>query len=188
MPVELLIHSFGHNKALKGTIQDARNVSDLPIRPWGRKEGLPNYVKVRITDAAKTDVEQYLMPVKNKFSFTLIEDTGTSLIFDITVNKKMLALFGNTKGITLDAILALDEKGHDVTFVNRELDNSRLRLNIKDTDGRQMMDDVLDMFQEVVATRRYHIDPAVVDLAIANGGVLERTSVQVIPGVVDRIG
>ncbi len=186
MPVELLIHAFDHSKAIKGTIQDARDVADLDIHPWGKRETLPNYIKIRIRNAAKKDVAQYLEPIKNKFVFTLIQDRGASRIYDIEVNPKILTLFGNNKGVTLRVIEILNTK-HPMVFVDRELDNRRLRIDVQNTDFLEMFNDSLDFFEEVLSPRRFHLIPGLIDLAIGNGGTLERTLGQITPNVTDRL-
>lgn len=186
MAVELLVHAVGHRKAFKGTVQATRDVVDLDRYPWGTKEGLPNYVIIRITDATKRDVPQYLENIRNKFRFTLIQDKGTSRIYDITVDPKILALFGSDKGVTLEVLVVLNTK-HPMTFVNRELDNSRLRVDVQNTDFAELFDDTLDQFEQVLDPRRFHLASADVDSALANGGRLETTLSQINTGIVDRL-
>lgn len=186
MPIDLLVHAFDHSKAIKGTIQDVRDIADFDIHPWGKKETLPNYIKIRIRNAAKEDVPQYLEPIKNKFVFTLIQDKGASRIYDIEVNPKILTLFGNSKGVTLRVIELLNPK-HPMLFVDREMDNRRLRIDVQNTDFLEMFDDTLDLFEEILSPRRFHLTSTLVDLAIANGGTLEMTLGQINPNVIDRL-
>ena len=190
MPVELLVHSFDHSKAIKGTIQDARDVSDLPIRPWGRKEGLPNYVLVRITDLTKAGVAQYLRPVKNKYRVVETRGTGRTRVYTISMkDNRVLEKFGKQFGTTLAIIPALDSK-YDVkldTLTPVDTTNETLTIEATDATPDELAAAVLDKFQEVVVVRRYHLLGSDVDRALAAGGSIEVIAAEVIPNIVDRL-
>lgn len=187
MPVEVLVHAFDHPKAIKGTIQDARNVSELSTRPWGRREGLPNFVRLRIRDADKADIIPFLASVKNEFSVTQKTNSGRTRTYDVTLKDvRILTKFGNAKGVTLAFVEGLNNV-HKAQFVSRNLDNSRLTITARDTTPEALASDILDMFQETLSPRRFHLDFSDVDLAITAGGFLEFNSSQVIPRIVDGL-
>jgi len=187
MPVDLLVHATTHPKAVKGTIQDVRDVSELSVRPWGRREELPNFVRLRIRDASKADVVPFLASVKNEFVVSQKTNAGRTRTYDITVKDvRVLTKFGNAKGATLVFVEGLS-RNHKAQFVSRELDNSRLTITARDTTPEALADDILDMFQETLSSRRFHMDPLDVDLAIAAGGFIQVNAVQVIPRIVDGL-
>ena len=186
MPVELLIHATDHVKALKGTIQDARNVDSLISHPWGGKEGSPNYVRIRVIDAVKADIDIYLQPIKNTFTFSLVQDLGTSRIYGITVNPAIISLFGMKRGVTLETLVMLSSE-YSVTLVSRELDNRKLVLNILNTDWTKMINEVSDVFEEVLSARRYYLTTAVVDQAIKSDDLIEMKFVEIVPKIFDRL-
>lgn len=187
MSVDLLVHATTHPKAVKGTIQDARDVSELSVRPWGRREGLPNFVRLCIRDADKEDIVPFLVPVKNEFVVSPKTNTGRTRTYDIIVKDiRVLTKFGNAKGATLALVEGLNND-HRAKFVSRELDNSRLTITARDTTPEALSDDILDMFQETLSPRRFHLDFSDVDLAITAGGFLEVNASQVIPRIIDGL-
>lgn len=187
MSVEVLVHAFTHSKAQKGTIQDVRDVGELNIRPWGRREGLPNFVRLRIRDAGKLDITPFLVSVKNEFLVSQKTNSGRTRTYDIRVKDlRVLTKFGNTKGATLVFVEGLN-RDHTARFISRELDNSRLTITARDTTSAALADDILDMFQETLSPRRFHIDSLDVDLAITAGGFLEVNASQVIPRIIDGL-
>jgi len=187
MTVELLVHAFDHTKAIKGTIQDARDVSELSMRPWGRREGLPNFVRLRIRDLDKVDILPFLTSVKNEFVVTQKTNSGRTRIYDITVKDvRVLTKFGNDKGATLAFVEALSGK-HTVEFVSRDLDNSRLTIKGRDTTAEALANDILDLFEERLSPRRFNLNDSDVDLAITAGGFVEVDASQVIPRIIDGL-
>lgn len=187
MPVDLLVHATTHLKAVKGTIQDARDVSELSVRPWGRREGLPNFVRLRIRDADKADIIPFLAPVKNEFLVSQVANTSRRKIYAITIKDgRVLTKFGISKGTTLGIVEALN-KSWSARFVSREPDNSRLTITALDTTAQELAKDILDIFEEVLLPRRFHLDPSDVDVAITAGGFVEMDVIQIIPRIVDGL-
>lgn len=62
MPCELLIKTTNKSTGdwFIGDPVTVRDVSELAIHPWGTKEGLPEYIKIRITDRSASQVQGYI--------------------------------------------------------------------------------------------------------------------------------
>ena len=185
MAVELLVHVRDHSKAQKGFVQTVKGVTGLSTHRWGRKEGLPNYVVIRLSDVGVDDVSEYTKPWLNKVTFRLSSQDALKRRYIFTIAKSLIAEFGASKGITPEMIQYLIQNaGATQTAVTS--DRSILTLDLPQNKSDKALVDVQDLFEEQVSPRRFKLAVSDVDAALANGGRLIATFADVNSRKVDR--
>ena len=193
MPVELLIHAKTYRKAQKGFILDLRDVSVLAIHPWSFRESLPDYIKVRITDSSKEQLDHLTDNWKNELSYEELARIDGGRRFKISVNPRIITEFGPDKGIAADIKNELAREYGAVIFnvaMNKQWEifdfpnptKVGWTLHIK-----QIKAFLLDNFESEVSTRRHIFSPADVDIATAAGGKISLNKEQALARVVDRL-
>lgn len=193
MSVELLIHAQTHRKAQKGFVETVRDVSVLAIHPWGNREGLPDYVILRITDGSKVEVDHYTDNWKNELSYELLGENAEGRRYKISVNPKIVTEFGVTKGVAIGVKKVLEDEYSAVLF-DAALNRQYAIFDIPNPTSvgwtlyvQQIKATLLDRFESQVDTRRYIFSPSDVDIAIAAGGKISLTKAQTLARVVDRL-
>jgi len=186
MPVEILIHAIDHNKAEKGFMQDVRDVSELDERPWGGREGPPNYIILTISDAEKSQILHFMDNWKNEFTYEKLAENAQGRRYKISVNLKVIQQFGIDKGIRAEVNDFLQNE-YGAVLVNYVPAQGYATYDIPNTDWQAMKSDLLDLFEEQVDTRRYRFTPSDVDLAVAAGGSVTLNTAQALARVIDRL-
>lgn len=186
MPVEILIHAFDHGKAKKGTPQTIKDDSDLSASPWGAREGLPNFVILRISDATKPDVVNYLSNWKREISFSMINSNAEGRRYELSINPKIISEFGMANGIKAEFRSYLEER-YAAQVVYWDQSAGVARIDIPNTDWPALLIDVKEKFEQELSNRRYHFDPSDVDIVVAAGGFIEQTKAQALSRIIDRL-
>lgn len=185
MVVEILVHTFDHAKALKGTPQHARDGSQMAINPWGVRETLPNFVIFRFVDANKVDVNQFLVPWKNKVIFSIQGQDAIRRRWRLEVAPNVITEFGEDRGISAEMVAFLKNK-HAATVVTRAPDRTFAILDVPNTDFQFIEDSILDKFEVALSPRRFRFSDIDVDAAISAGGRLITNSAPVLNRIIDR--
>lgn len=186
MPVEILIHAFDHEAAQKGTPQTVKDDDDLAESPWGSKEGLPNYVVLRITDATKSQVLNYLDNWKREIEFTLLGSNAQGRRYKLSMNPKIITEFGQDAGFHVDFRNYLEDY-YGAVLVSWDQSIGEATFDIPNTEWAELAADVRDKFEAVLANRRYYFDPADVDVVVASGGFITQTTSQALSRIIDRL-
>jgi hypothetical protein len=182
MPCELLICNFNKGLWNRGY---AVAVKDVPCE-WGAKEGLPNWIILRITDATKDQVEQYMGTWPgNMFTYTVQaqNEQGYRVKFEIDpAYVNAVGLGGEIKKEVRDylveshqAVLVEYDWNYAVFDIPKPVVLAEVRLGLKLT------------FSAYVALRRYYFSSADMDYAVAQGGVIEFTAAQAQNRVIDNL-
>ncbi len=185
MGVELLIHTFDHSKALSGFVQAVKDDALLAVSPWSRKETLPNYAIIRLTDARLADVGRYTNTWKNSIVGTPVSATAGFRRFDLSVPNRTTAEFGIDKGISDEVVDFLTSRrgSNQISIVP---DRSSAVFDIPQASFRETLDDLVDLFEERVSPRRFQIAPRDVSAAITGGGLFTSTFAPVDGRLIDR--
>ena len=184
MPCEVLIHAYAHNKALKGSIQEARDLDELSIRPWGVMEGLPDFIQLEITDATAAQVENYVESVRNIISYELVNSNAQGRRYRLYVHPNLTSLFGGDAGIK-KAIRDYLVNDYGAVLVSNTATEGVF--DIPNTDWQALRDDILDLFETQIAPRRWYLNHADVDLAVSGTGKITMTSAEAITKFIDRL-
>lgn len=179
MSVELLVQATTHRKAEKGYVEV---IKDGRSAVWGSKEGLPNWVRIVISDLDVSDVEHLTGEWKNKITWTKIRDVAVGREQYRLQMPNNTVLRDSTKGVNneIDTYLKINYSG---SRVSREPDQSSAEYNLLIPNLQDMKNDLLDKFEETVVRRRFKLAESDVDAAIAAGGVLHTTAAS---GIIDR--
>ena len=180
MPCRLLVAAIGHRKALKGEI-----IACMPDNhQWGRREGLPDYVQGRISDATGGQVVGFLQRWRNTPDYTVLAPSNGRINLRIEMPARFTQVFGDTEGLKAEMKTRLEEDwGANVTVVTP---NREFLIDVPDsTDLGEMKTVLLDQFEKIFGPR-YIFTAASVDQAIANGGTFEITKAQAQARLVDR--
>lgn len=186
MPVELLIKAvndpFSDRKMQKGEIYTVRDVDKLAAWPWGGLEGLPNFVRVRISDATEAQIKAYMSRIYDILQWDLLAENSQGRRYRVYLHPKVIQ-FGGMKERFRDVLIG----EHDATVVSSDLPNGEAVFDIPNTDWQALRDQLLYDVTEAVAESRYRFTPASVDALVNAGGYAERTKAQVLANIVDRL-
>jgi hypothetical protein len=180
VPVEVLIQAIAKGPWKKGYPIVAM---DLPII-WGNRERPPWCVVVRITDATKAQVEQYLARWENTLSYEILTENDLGYRIKASVSpavaqqypeKAMRQVIKDYLVDNWNAQIVSSDGNESVTF------DVPKPIVLQD-----MKDDVLDKFQEKVDVRQFSFTTAQVDQVLAAGGLVERTMAQVLSIIQDH--
>ncbi len=161
MAVEILVHAFTHSKAQKGTPQTTRPAGFQ----WGNKEGPPNYIFVDIPDATVAQVEQYLGNWRNEFSYELLNQNAQGRRYKISVDPRVVTVFGLTKAIAKEVRDYLVDN-YGAVLVSFDASQVSAIFDIPNTDWQELKDKLLDQFELQLDPRRYRFPDATVDSAV----------------------
>jgi hypothetical protein len=186
MPVEVIIHTLEHSKALKGTIQTARDVSKLVEHPWGAREGLPNYVRLRITDATESQVLNYLDSWQREIAFDLVGQNAAGRRYQMSINPKIITEFGEADGLKVE-IKDYLVNDYGANFISWDPSVGVAVVDVPNTNWSELAADIVDKFRTTLSNRRYYFEPGDVDLAVAAGGYVELNTNQVLNRIIDRL-
>ncbi len=159
-------------------------VKDSPAE-WGTKEGLPNWVKVRITDATKAQVEHYLGEWHKDFVYSIVSEGVFGYRVKVEVDPELISLSGVNKSLSfgLGNYLRNTWKATLISYSDTEAVIDIL----KPVDLQKVKAGMSDLFKSRVSTRRYYFSSADVDTAVASGGLVELTRTQVLSRIKDGL-
>lgn len=181
MPCQVLIAATSKNHFKRGYPITIKN----PPYVWGRKERPPLYVYLTITDATKAQVEKYLARWNTKFDYEILNETSQLYRIKITVDKKLISKSGLNKDIKfgLKQYMILN---WGVSLVSHN--NFQVIFDIaKPVNLQKVKEEINDKFDEMVDSRVYYFTNADVDLALANGGIIELTKQQVLSRIKSKL-
>ena len=197
MPCELLIRATSSAVRFKGDPQEVRDDADLIERPWGGREGPPEFVILHVTDATAAQIQPHMDAVVKTFEHTIQVENANGWRIRIDVDPAIVALYGIDKGVRDDMrdVLVNDWGGQvrDYDNVNHEyvvMDFPKPLIYIPDNVEKTLADmraDIHDKFEGLVYRRRYTFSEADVDQVLGLGGYVEQTLAQVNAKVIDRL-
>ncbi len=159
-------------------------IKDTPAI-WGSKEGLPNWVILRIANATKVQVEQYLQSWYKKFVYDILVDNAQGYRIRVKVDPLLVSASGVNKTIKseLKNMIVNDYSAAIVSY-----DDFEAIVDIpKPVDLQAVKNDVHDLFNERIDTRFYYFTEVDVALAEANGGVIQLTKKQVLNRIKSKL-
>ena len=179
MPCEILVNAVAHRKAIKGQLVA---VKDQPC-VWGKREGLPDYVIVTISNATADQVRSRTLRWTDRPDYEVSIPIGGRKQIVITMPAKLAAAFPN---LELNPQRVRDylvmRWGATITRHNR----TEVVISVpQDTVLADLKADIMDRFERSVG-KRYHFSHADVDTAIAAGGRVTITRAQALARIVDR--
>ena len=199
MPCEILIRATDNpdSPRYKGDPQTVRDDSFLPERPWGSKEGAPEFVILHVTDATAAQIQVYMDAVVNTFEYEIQAENESGWRIRISLNPKITELYGIDKGVRNEMrdylidnwgaqLFDYDSIGHTYAIMDFPKPlifiPSGLEVGLP-----ELKADVHDKFVNVAFRRRYRFSEADVDLVLGLGGKVDQTLAQVQTKVIDRI-
>ena len=197
MPCEVLIRATSSAVRFKGDPQTVRDDADLPTRPWGGREGPPEFVILHVTDATASQIQVYMDAVVNTFEYEIQAENENGWRIRVSVNPAITRDYGPDKGVRNDMrdMLVADWGGQvfDYDNVNHEyavMDFPKPLMYIPTNEEKTLLDlkaDVHDKFETQVFRRRYHFSESDVDQVLGLGGKVDQTLAQVNAKVIDRL-
>ena len=186
MGVEILVHAFDHDGIKKGSFATIKDDDQLSVSPWGNREGLPNYCVLRISDATKSQVENFLDGWVREISLELINSNELGRRYKLSVNPKIIEIFGENKGFKQEFVDYL-EMEYGAILVSFSKPQGHATFDIPNTDWQALRNDVIDKFEQTIDGHRYYFNNTDVDTIIASGGKATFNSVEAILKIVDRL-
>ena len=197
MPCELLIRATSSDVRFKGEPQEVRDDADLIERPWGGREGPPEFVILHVTDATAAQIQPHMDAVVNTFTYTIQAENENGWRIRTDIDPAIVELYGIDKGVRDDMrdVLVNDWGGvvFDYDNVNHTyavVDFPKPLIYIPDNVEKTLADlkaDVHDKFEGPVYRRRYTFSEADVDQVLGLGGKVDQTLAQVQAKVIDRL-
>lgn len=185
MGVELLIHTFDHSKGLAGFVQAVRGDSDLAVSPWGLKETLPNYAVIRLTDGTIPNVQRYLESWRNTIIGTPVSMGGGFRRFILRVPNNTTRDFGSDKGISIEVVdFLVNQRGSKQVSINPN--RSSAVFDLPQATFSDILEDLVDRFEEELSPRRFQIALRDVNDAITGGGFFATIFAPVNARLIDR--
>ena len=197
MPCELLIRATSSTVRFKGDPQEVRDDSLLVTRPWGGREGPPEFVILHVTDATAAQIQTYMDVVVNQFTYTIQAQNENGWRILIEINPKITETWGLDKGFRDDVrdymvatwdgqVFDYDNVGHAWAIMDFPKPLIYIPDNVEMT-LQDMKNDFIDKFEDSVFRRRYHFSEADVDQVLGFGGKVDQTLAQVAAKVIDRL-
>lgn len=187
MAVEILLHAFTHDKALKGTPVVVKCCSQLSISPWGTREGLPNYVVLEVTDIEKEDCLFCMDAVKRLITCELVSSNILGRRYKLSVDPRIPAKLGVDAAFG-DALLYYIQDEYSGANVSWNPEIGECVFDIPHQDNWTTFENKMEsMFKENLMVNRYHFPEADVDTIIANGGKLTEDSSGIYSRLIDRL-
>ena len=180
MAVEILIAAKDFTTFKKGW---PVVIKDSPAN-WGYKEGLPQFVRLIISDATKVQVQHFLNQWPIKFKHEIQAENEQGYRINITVDPNHVSISGeNRSQIKATMRTFLEEIGAvSVTWTP-----DYIIFDIaKPVNLVELKLDFADVFDDIFNQRRYYFSAADVDQTIALNGELSLTKTQVLNRVIDR--
>lgn len=188
MPCEILVINVAKDPYIRG---EPVVIKDSPA-VWGTKEGLPNWVRLAITDATAAQVIHYLNPVKALFEYEVLNQTAAGARIRISADSAVLTVYeaGMRQemheylqavwGAVYQPTLSNPPLDYVLDFPNPTPSGDALELP-------KLQDDFEDKFVEVVNLHRYYFSAADMDAAVAAGGYYELTAAQAANRIIDKL-
>jgi len=197
MPCEVLIRATSTDVRFKGDPQEVRDDADLIERPWGGREGPPEFVILHVTDATAAQIQTYMDAVVNQFTYTIQAQNENGWRILIEINPKITETWGLDKGFRDDVrdymvatwdgqVFDYDNVGHAWAIMDFPKPLIYIPDNVEMT-LQDMKNDFIDKFEDSVFRRRYHFSEADVDQVLGLGGKVDQTLAQVAAKVIDRL-
>ena len=197
MPCEVLIRATSSAVRFKGDPQEVRDDLFLPQRPWGSKEGPPEFIILHVTDATAAQIQGYMDAIVNTFEYTIQAENENGWRIRISVNPAITRDYGPDKGVRNDMrddlIATWGGQVFDYDNTNHEyavMDFPKPLMHLPTNEEKTLQDlkaDVHDKFETQVFRRRYHFSEADVDQVLALGGKVDQTLAQVNAKIIDRL-
>ena len=181
MPCEILVVAVAKPRITKKGFPLV--IKDTPAT-WGTKEALPNWIKVRITDATKTQVQKYLDSWHKDFVYSILGENDQGYRIQLQVDPSLISVSGSNASIRpkLKDYLVRD---WGASIVSHTTFTATVDIP-KPVDLREVKAGISDIFKERVSICRYYFSSSDVDFAVANGGLVELTKAQVLSRIIDR--
>lgn len=178
MSVEFLVRTTSLKIFEKGAI--SQTVKESPAT-WGDRERLPNWIRVRVTDATKADIDKYNQEWLEKF---VVKDSPAAIIIERADKGKIGRI-----NLSSEKVQRVKERFKELGLTAENVNKVNGDIYIdKVVTLEQVQDIVSDFMTERHKHRRYHVKGAVVDNAIAkNKDLVEITLAQLEANLVDGL-
>lgn len=183
MPCEILIKAFYTHGSYKRGYPVV--VKDVPC-VWGKKEGLPNFVRIRITDATKAQVNHYVAEQwKRLFTYSIVNQNVLGYRIRIEVDPSVISASGLNKEVAKEIRDFIYEEFGGILVEHG--DDYAVFDVPKPIDLREAKETLNDFCEKVIDVRRWYFDDADVDQVVNAGGYMELTKKQVLNRIKDRL-
>lgn len=153
---------------------------------WGKKEGLPNWVILRITDATKEQIEHFLTTWKKSFVYEILNENEQGYRIKITVDPVLVSVSGLNKEMKSE-LKTFIKDNFSGNIVNFSSEHATLDIP-KPVDLVDLKAQVLDLFEVRVDTRIYHFSNTDVDWALSQpDGIAEMTKSEVLSRIINKL-
>lgn len=162
MAVEFLVRARSHKIYKTGSI--AQTVKESPA-VWGRKETLPDFIRVTVTDATKEDIAKYNQQWIERF---LVKDYPVYIEIERADSGRINRINTNSEKVekAKEAFQHLGLRKSDLTLVDGNIQVSK-ESGIATLENVQNI--VTDLMEDMHKHRRYHVKIAVIDNLVSKG-------------------
>lgn len=160
-------------------------VKDSPA-VWGAKEALPDFVILRVPDATKEQIINYVKQWPIKFSHSILAENDQGYRINVEVDEQYVDISQRAKNKIKSVMCSWLIADAQASIIN--WDSSQVTFDIaKPVDLQALKLDFADKFDDIFEQRRYRFSDADVDLAIAQGGSVTLSRNQVLNRIIDRV-
>jgi len=150
-------------------------IKDTPCA-WGKKECLPDYVVIHLTDATREQVDHYMKGWRMRFKYEIVAENDQG--YRIKVSADLLNISLSGRGSELRS----DMKDYIMAVWNAQIysyNNYEVVIDIpKPVDLQELKTDIWDKFSDKIDKRLYYFTEAGVDIVVNAGGFMEITKQQ----------
>lgn len=199
MPCTLLVKATdGDGTGSKGK-GDVVTVKDEPWA-WGAKEGLPDFIRVTISDATAAQVANFLDAWPTDYQFSIVNQNASGWRFRVEVDPAYISATGVGRDVLKSEMTAWvtepyeGGRGAGGTVVSFAVDS--MTCDIPKT-GLGSAEDLVkraelkarfsDRFATLFQPARYHFAASDVDTVVASGGLQTLSRAQAQAVIVDRL-
>ncbi len=161
----------GKFKATTGDIVTVRDESVLPDWPWGINESYPDYIKITVTDAVESEIDAWMVPLKNRFSFEIMRQRPQDVRYKISTDAKIVTAEPDAFPQEL-VDYVVNEFNASVFQSAIQAGWATFNIPTANFDEQAITVDIVDLFERSFALRRYRLQDSTVNQANANNGFL----------------
>jgi hypothetical protein len=179
---ELLISANNANTQQIGEVVDTKPDGHI----WGTREQPPNYVHLTVTGATRDQVRRYIDGWNIRFQHDILAETAVGYRIRVSVDPAAISAsdVGSSELKLEMQTWVADSYGALVTAFTPD----SMTVDVpKPADLAKLKSDFADVFDDVLAIRRYRFSEADVNTALGNGGKITLTKAQALARVIDKL-
>lgn len=189
MPVQCLIYARPVGdpqfKSGVGEIITSRDTVKLETWPWSHLNVLPDYIKIEVSDGNESDIDPWMVPLRNDFIYEIVNQNPSNVRYRISVNASLTSFTGAFTQDMIDYVL--QEWATSTQQVNLNAGFAVFNIPPANFDEAFIQNELLDLFQITLNSRRYRIKDALLNQVSAAGGFDTRTLAEFNAQILDKL-